>query len=217
MTQTVKVPRFKWNDKKVGRVINQYVDMLADEFPTIAKDIAKKGIKGDLGSWFAGDNTDDWWDGGPENATCGCLVGTTCLVAMKRSPAASNKAGVNEESDGAVALYRLLVAKTKRDVGKWYPDGLDSLSSSNAESYPEHHDPLFVLIAKAGYGASYEAEAGDEWEAFKNQYDDDTDYDELAYKIRQQQVVDHIENRIRRKLNIPYPKRGKRVSAKASR
>ena len=213
VVQGVKVPRFRWNKKANGRVINKYIDMLARDFPSIAKEVAKKGIKGDLGNWFQKGPDDAGFGIGPTDATCGCLVGTTCLVAMKKNPAVAGKVDIEGE-DGAVVLYKWIVAKTKRDVSKWYPEGLENttLYSSSAEhSDANEHDPLFILISKAGYAAAEEAAPlGEEWAEFNVA----TKYDGTAEKIRNQQVVDKIEHRIREKLNIPYPKR-KNAKAKS--
>lgn len=181
------MPRFKWNDQKNGRLLNKYIDYICDEFPTIAKDIVKHGI-GDLGYWFEGPSG----SANVQNATCGCLVGTSCLVALKKYPkkAKGVEAYKKDSSDAALILYEFIVAQTKRDVSKY-----DSVEWSSHHKEVDNPDPLLVLIQTAGERAAEEAEPTGEMASLDN-----------SWEVRDRQVRDHFENRIRRNLNIPYPK-----------
>lgn len=180
------MPRFKWNDRKNGRLLNKYIDYICDEFPTIAKDIVKQGI-GDLGYWF-GD--EEHGGNSVKDATCGCLIGTSALCAMKRYPktAVDLEAYQNDSADAPMVLYQFIVEKTKRDVSK-YADPNDFYAGS------DERDPLLQMIREAGEVAANEAVPQD---ANGNVIGD--------FASRDRQVRDHFEDRIRRNLNLPYPK-----------
>lgn len=189
------MPRFKWNDAHRGKVLNRYIDMICRDFPSLAKDIVKNGI-GPLGSWLEDKNNDDD-QASIKNATCGCLVGTTCLMGVKRYSKTLDKVMPDYQysSDPSRVLYNLIVAKTKRDITKY----------DNDVRFHDDADPLLRFIGEAGSFAADEAEPGDEY------YVENAEgYKELpggAYAQRERQVIDHFENRIRKNLNIPYPKR----------
>lgn len=203
--------RFKWNDRNNGRLINRYLDTICRDYPAIAKDVVKHGI-GDLDSWFSGEPTDA--DGCTvANATCGCLVGTSALVAVSRYKKAAEKAVKMVEAndntdDAALVLYNLLVVKTGRDISKYtVPTYSSSVDMTYWEDYYDtkpRFDPLLVLIYKAGLAASDETEIG----AFDYNAGDYS----TAKELREKQVIDRIEGRIRRNLNIPYPKQRKNAS-----
>lgn len=193
------MPRFKWNDPRAGRVINRYIDMICKDYPSIARDVVKHGI-GELDSWFERDDKDSYCSADALNATCGCLVGTTALVAVNRMPKAVKKirSELEGQYDGAEALYSLIVAKTGRDISKYRTvDDTSMIATVGPKAKAENKglDPLLVLIYQAGIEASSETNLSD--------YGDDY---EIAQVARTRQVVDHMENRIRTNLNIPYPK-----------
>lgn len=188
------MPRFTWNDPKQGRLINRYIDMICREYPKIARGIVKNGI-GDLGYWFRNGQISST----AENATCGCLVGTTALVAMKQFSKTAVEQVDLDNAEGAIVLYNLIVAESKRDVSKYTlePSYDSSLNSRR------HMDPLFLLIIDAGMAAADETELlGDRFEGTTLS---DDEYDK-AQTNRRRQVIDHIELRIRQNLNIPFKK-----------
>jgi hypothetical protein len=191
--------RFTWNVPSNGRLINRYVDMMCEDFPSIMRQVALKGIKGELTSWFGGTRP-------AEKATCGCLVGTTCIVAIEKFNHLNQDQ--KQSHDAALVLYDLVVRKSKRDVSKYAV----LTSSADCEDYFEttepQPDPILTLIYKAGIAASDEAE-------LENRYDiEDGDERDRAMEARHKAVVDHIEHRIRTKLDMPYPKRGRKRDSK---
>lgn len=183
------MPRFKWNDPANGKLLNKYIDYICDEFPALAKDIVKHGI-GDLDSWL-----DGHYGTSIGTATCGCLVGTTCLMAVKRyeKTAKESVPGYTESHDPSRVLFELFSAKTGQKLTR-----ADNNDDEFYETYST--DPLYRLIKAAGEAASVEGTPqGSEWSELS---DDDIDIGAL----RQKQVIDHFEGRIRKNLNIPYPK-----------
>lgn len=207
--------RFKWNDQKNGRIINKYIDTICRDYPAIAKGIVKHGID-DLDSWFS-DSKDNYADScNVTNAKCGCLVGTTALVAMKKLPGAFKKVEpelntgaecYDNRADGAIVLYRILAERSKRDISKY-----DEVSTSlvlDEDSDNPGIDPLLVLIYRAGMAASAEGNV-------QTNYAMNYDEMEQAQAARHKLVVDHFEDRIRKNLNIPYPRK-KNASKKAVR
>lgn len=191
--------RFTWNSPSNGRLINRYVDMMCEDFPSIMRQVAKKGIKGNLGSWF------DGWNKPAAEATCGCLVGTTCIIAIEKFNHLSPEQ--KRTSDAALLLYDLVVRKSKRDVSMYSrPDYSTHVDTTNTYDLP--YDPLLRLIFKAGIAAADEAE-------LENRYDiEDDDERDRAIEARHKAVVDHIEHRIRTKLDMPYMKRGRKRDSK---
>lgn len=189
------MPRFRWNAAYRGKVLNRYIDMICRDFPSLAKDIVKNGI-GPLGSWLEDKNNDDD-QASIKNATCGCLVGTTCLMGVKRYSKTLDKIMPDYQgsSDPVRVLYNLIVAKTKRDITKY----------NNDVRFDDNADPLLRFIGEAGSYAADEGMPGDEYYV-----EDENGYNYTpneAYAQRERAVIDHFEDRIRKNLNIPYPKR----------
>lgn len=181
------MPRFKWNYQGNGRLLNKYIDYICDEFPALAKDIVKHGI-GDLNDWLDGS-----YGSSVGTATCGCLVGTTCLMAVKRyeKTAKASVPGYAESHDPSRVLFELISARTGKNLTRNDDQFYDVYST----------DPLYRLIKAAGEAASEEATPPESTE-WSKLYDEDIDVEAL----RQKQVIDHFEGRIRKNLNIPYPK-----------
>lgn len=171
------MPRFKWNDPVRGRQISNYINYMCTWHPEIAREVVEHGI-GDLGSWFSGGGL---WRITPKTK-CGCLIGTTALVVMKKYPVTCQKAiaGMNKNHDsgqGAVVLFNFIRAKQGKSI----------LSEDEIDELPEKERRLYTCIEKAGLAAADEADL----DLFNNNHKD-----------RGQVVIDHIENSIRRKLGI---------------
>lgn len=194
------VPRFKWNNPAQGRVLNRYTDTMCKHFPAIAKDVVKHGI-GDLNYWFQrGKNAQG--TSTVAQARCGCLVGTTCLVAMERYQRASDRVlseltDVDKKQDAPMILYKMIVAQTGRDISRFVlPEAshyVDEIGDPGAKEHNERYDPLLVCIYQAGMAATNEAGLED------SRYDDDF---EVRAERRNKEVVDRLEWRIRSRLGL---------------
>lgn len=142
-----------WYSVYRGQEIEEFLTRLATEVPDVAIDILKVTSFGDFRNWIEdkrGDSTESW-----KLATCGCLVGSAALCAVKDPTVKAFVMSLEppEQNADDILYMAWMIA-----LGQVPPQNADgSLQMKNFRTWIRHVGQLVSQESVADYNADWEA------------------------------------------------------------